>query len=147
MRDKGLVVSARGDLAEVQVECVAVSCQGCSARRLCTGNREKAGILSVRNPLHARIGDKVEIEIPEEKYSRALILFFGFLLLALLLGTAAGYGISILFTLDSEKSAIGGILLSLFLAGVFLSRYFRKKMSPHLYPVIIRILPELNSKR
>ena len=89
MRDSGRVLRTQDKFAEVEVSCLE-ACQGCSAKALCIGQSHQKGILSVKNPLHALPGDQVSLDIPEEKYARSLILFFGTLLAGSLLGLAAG---------------------------------------------------------
>ena len=139
MRDKGIVVTTEEDMAQVEVECFIESCQSCSAKSLCIGQNQSKGILTVRNPLRAGPGDEVEIEIPESKYSRALILLFGSLLVASLLGVGLGSLLSPLLPLSSSASSLLGLLFALIIAGLILFRYFRAKNKASLYPVIMGI--------
>ena len=140
MRDKGLVVSIKEDAAQVEVKCFIEACQRCSARSLCVGQNQSKGLLVAKNPLKACPGDEVEIEIPEMKYSKALILLFGSLLVASLFGMAAGSLLSPLLPLSSSLASLLGFLSALIIAGFVLSHYFRKKDKGALYPVIIDII-------
>jgi len=140
MKDKGLVVATKNDLAQVEVQCLIESCGSCSARSLCTGQDKSKGLLEAQNPLKACTGDEVEIEIPETKYNQALILLFGTLLAAALLGMGAGYLLSPLVPLSPSAASLSGLILAVFGTGLLLSRYFRKKNNAHMYPVIINIL-------
>lgn len=140
MKDKGWVVSTKNDLAQVEIVCLTDSCQKCAARNICAGNNQSKGLLTVKNPLNANSGDEVEIEIPDTKYNMALILLFGSLLVASLLGMGIGYVLSPLFPLSSQEMSFFGLLLFLILAGIILWRHFHKKNNAHLYPVIIDIL-------
>jgi positive regulator of sigma E activity len=140
MKDKGLVVATRDDLAQVEVQCLIESCGSCSARNLCTGQDKAKGLLEVQNPLRANTGDEVEIEIPETKYTQALILLFGTLLVAALLGMGAGYLLSPLVPLSSSAASLLGLILAVLGTGLGFFGYFRKKNKPHLYPVIINII-------
>jgi len=140
MKDKGLVVSTKNNFAQVEVECLIESCASCSARSLCTGRDKSKGLLEVQNPLNACTGDKVEIEIPETKYNQALILLFGTLLAAALLGMGAGYFLSPIVPMSSSAASLLGLILAVLGTGLFLFRYFRKKNKIHMYPVIINIL-------
>jgi positive regulator of sigma E activity len=90
--------------------------------------------------LHACPGDEVEIEIPDTKYSKALILLFGSLLVASLLGIGLGSLLSPLLPFTSSVSSLLGLLFALIIAGIVLFRYFRAKNKPSLYPVIINIM-------
>ncbi len=140
MKDKGRVVSTKNDLAQIEVVCLTDSCQECSARNICAGNNQSKGLLSVKNPLNASSGDEVEIEIPDTKYNIALILLFGSLLIASLLGMGIGYVLSPLLPLSSQETSFFGLLLFLIIAGIILWRHFQKKNKASLYPVIIDII-------
>lgn len=140
MRDKGLVINTKENMAQVEVQCFMESCHSCSARSLCVGQDQSKGLLMVKNPLHAFPGDEVEIEIPDTKYSRALILLFGSLLVASLLGMGIGYLLSPLLPLSSSGAILLGFLSALIIVGIFLSRYFPGKSKASLYPEIIGII-------
>jgi positive regulator of sigma E activity len=140
MKDKGLVVSTKDDLAQVEVQCLIESCGSCSAKSLCTGQDKAKGLLAVKNPLKACAGDRVAIEIPETKYNQVLILLFGSLLIAALLGMGAGYLLSSFLPLSSSAASLLGLLLAVIGAGGILYRHFRRKFKDQLYPVIINIL-------
>lgn len=135
MKDNALVVRAHGRLAEVEVNCLT-ACQACSAKSLCIGKTRSTGILSANNPLRAKPGDRVTIEIPEAAYSRSLILIFGSLLLAALAGMAAGYFSTALLGLPASTGALVGLCLGILAAGAWLFRHFRDKMNRRLLPTI-----------
>lgn len=140
MKDKGLVISTKNSFAQVEVQCLLESCASCSARSLCTGQDKFKGLLEVQNPLNACAGDEVEIEIPETKYNQALILLFGTLLAAALLGMGAGYLLSPIVPMSSSTTSLLGLILAVLGTGIVLFRYFQKKNKIHMYPVIINIL-------
>lgn len=139
MTDNGLVISTENDRAEVQVECFE-GCHDCRARDLCIGNKQTNGRLSVKNPIHAQPGDEVAIRIPEDSYSRALILFFGVLLAAALLGMGGGYLLAAITGFPSYTSSFIGLACGLAIGSVVLAYIFRKKNKEQLYPVIIDII-------
>ena len=139
MTDKGLVITTERDRAEVEITCLT-GCHECTAKSLCIGNKHNKGRLSVKNPLHAQPGDQVEIHIPEEKYSRALILLFGWLLSAIFLGIGAGYVSSMIFPLSVSMASLIGLACGLAIGGSVLDRIFRHKNKDQLYPVIIDII-------
>ncbi len=140
MRDKGIVVDLKGNFALVKVECFIESCKGCSLASLCLGKKQEQGILSVQNSLDASRGDEVEIEIPDTKYNKFLILIFSSLLAASLLGMGAGYLLSRLLSLPSSVASFVGLLAGLALASLIIYRYLRKKGNARLYPVITNII-------
>ena len=131
-------------MARVEVECFIESCQSCSTKSLCIGQDQSKskGILTARNPLHAGPGDEVDVEIPEANYSKALILLFGSLLVASLLGIGLGALLSPFLPFTSSVSSFLGFLCALVVVGFVLVRYFRGKNKTSLYPVIIGIAKE-----
>ena len=139
MRDKGTVISTEDNYARVEVSCLD-ACHGCSASILCIGEKNAKGLLSVKNPLKAKTGDCVQISIPESHYSKALILLFGVLLFAILMGMGLGYLISPILPLSSSEGSVLGIALGVVLAGIGLSIRFKRIDNKSLYPEIIEIL-------
>jgi positive regulator of sigma E activity len=139
MTDNGLVIMTENDFAEVEVNCFD-GCHDCTARSLCVGNKKNKGRLSVKNPIRALPGDEVKIQIPEDSYSRALILLFGGLLAAILLGTGGGYMLASVFSLSSSWTSFIGLVTGLIFGGVILNRIFRQKNEEQLYPEIIDII-------
>jgi positive regulator of sigma E activity len=139
MKDKGTVVSTEDNYARVEVACLE-ACQGCSASSLCIGQKNTNGLLSVKNPLHAKTGDLVLIAIPESHYSKALILLFGVLLFAIFSGMGLGHLISPVLPLSSSESSLICIALGVVLAGIGLSRRFKRINNKSLYPEITEIL-------
>ena len=139
MKDKGLVIAANNHSAEVEVACLE-ACHGCAAKTLCIGQNKKKGILSANNPLQARPGDEVTIEIPEGIYGKYLILLFGVLLIFALLGMAAGHFGSALLPLSDSSASIVGLFLGLAAAAAWLSNHFRRKANLRLVPTITGII-------
>ncbi len=139
MRDNGLVLAVERNLAEVEVSCLE-GCDDCAARSLCIGHKHTKGRLSVKNPLGAKPGDEVIIQIPEGNYSKALILLFAGLLVAMLAGMGGGYMISFLLPVSHLSASILGLFIGLIFGGFGLYRIFRRKNQQKLYPEIIDIL-------
>jgi positive regulator of sigma E activity len=138
MKDNGTVISTEGDLAQVKVSCFQ-ACDECSAHSLCIGPAKTKGQLLVKNPLNASPGDKVRIEVPEQNYTRALIIIFGGLLTAALVGMGVGYLFSGLTPLSLQQSSILGFFLGIGLITLGLFRYFRTINKIKMYPRIIAI--------
>lgn len=139
MTDSGRVITTEKGLAEVEVDCFE-GCHDCTAKNLCIGNKQNKGRLSVKNPLHAHPGDLVRIKIPEDQYSRALILLFGGLLVSILLGMAGGYVSALVFSFPPSLVSFIGLTTGLAIGGLVLKRIFRRKNKKNLYPVIIAII-------
>jgi positive regulator of sigma E activity len=139
MKDSATVIRVQNGLAWVKVA-PKVDCCECSARALCSGKQDREGKLAVRNPLGARPGDEVEIEVPETDYSRALTAIFGSLLIASLAGLALGYILSPVRSLGPGGNGFIGLLIGLGLSGLAIHRRYRAGNRDAGWPVIIQIL-------
>jgi len=144
MRDKGVVISARNDLARVEVACLEI-CEGCAAKTLCLKPSDSSGLLSAKNPLRAGPGDRVELEIPESHYSRALIRLFGILIFSVLSGLVSGHLLSVLLGSDPRTFGFAGSLLGLLGGAAWVHRYFKKNHGDNLFPVITKIIRQGDS--
>ncbi|MFZ2052978.1 MAG: SoxR reducing system RseC family protein [Candidatus Aminicenantales bacterium] len=139
MKDSATVVRVQNDLAWVKVT-PKVACCECSARMFCSAKQDEEGKLAVRNPVGARPGDEVEIEVPETDYSRALSAIFGFLLIASLAGLALGYVFSPVRSLAPGENGLIGLLAGLGLSGLVIHRRYRAGKRDAGWPVIVEIL-------
>jgi len=138
MKDNAIVISTEGDLAQVKVSCFQ-ACDECLAHSLCIGSSKTKGQLLVKNPLNASPGDKVQIEVPEQNYTRALIIIFGGLLAASLAGMGIGYLFSRFIPLSLSLSSMLGFFLGIGLITLWLFRYFQTINQKKMYPRIIDI--------
>ncbi len=139
MRDNAVVLSVEKQMAWVQVS-PQQSCGECSARTLCLGRKGAAGRLAVYNPLRAKPGDAVEIEVPEAYYEKEMTRIFGLLLAISVAGFLFGYFVHPLSPLGPKGNALAGLLLGLFGAGIGLARYYRAQRIKSRFPVIVAIL-------
>jgi positive regulator of sigma E activity len=140
MEEKAVVCASQKDFAQVQVELKGEICPTCSARSLCVGQQEEKGTITVLNPLSARPGDEVKIEIPEGDYTKELIRLFGILLIGSILGLALGYLLALFLSLPPTPISLLGFLLGLLSGGFILFRQFGRAKKNKLYPVIVDII-------
>jgi len=138
MKDKGIVISTRRAQAQVKVACLE-ACDDCAVHSLCIGNQQDKGLVSVQNALQAQPGDEVLIEVPDGFYNKALILLFGGMLGAGLLGMMAGYMLAASLSWSANQAALIGFFLGIGTAAFVLFRYFRRSDNTRLYPIIIDI--------
>jgi positive regulator of sigma E activity len=139
MRDSARVIRVEKDLAWVQAE-PRIPCCDCSALSLCAGKMDPKGHIVVRNPLRARPGDDVEIEVPETDYSRELAKIFGLLLFAALAGMALGHIVSPLKGFTPGENGFFGLLAGLLLCGFVIYRHYHRGKASVRWPVIVGIL-------
>jgi positive regulator of sigma E activity len=138
MKDKALVLSTQDNLAWVKVS-PQISCAECPARSLCAGQKDAAGRLTVRNPVQARPGDSVLIEVTETNYHKDLIRIFGLLLIGSLLGLTLGSVIRPLIGLGQAENGLLGLAVGLIISGTGLFYYYRTRKRQPDYPVIVEI--------
>ena len=139
MIDEGVVVSVDGLTARVKVR-PGSACCSCSARTLCQGRKGEDGTLLTLNPLQARSGDEVTVDIPEEAYSTDAIRLFGGLLLAALLGFGLGTLGGVLVHLPVSEAGFVGLFLGLAAGGFALGRSFGRSGRQNNFPVVSSIL-------
>jgi len=140
MKDKGKIISLKGSLARVELDCVT-GCQQCAARHICSNKEQGKGLISAQNPVKACLGDEVTIEVPERRYSKTLTLLFSFMLMASLLGMVLGTVCAGWLSLPSYSGGITGFFLGLIVTGSALFYHF-KKNKRDFYPEIIDIIRE-----
>jgi positive regulator of sigma E activity len=139
MKDNATVLRVQDGLAWVKVT-PKVACCECSARTFCSAKQDLEGKLAVRNPVDARPGDEVEIDVPETDYSRALSTIFGFLLIASLAGLALGYILHPVRNLEPGINGFIGLAAGLGLGGLAVHRRYRSWKRDTGWPVIIAVL-------
>ncbi|MCX7974985.1 MAG: SoxR reducing system RseC family protein [Candidatus Aminicenantes bacterium] len=127
-----------GPYAEVLVQSKE-ACHACAARALCSFNESGQALLRVLNPLSARPGDLVEIEVPETTYSKHFILIFGLLILFSVSGALLGTIFSPLVSLSANVFGVIGFVFGAGLASIIIWKIFRQSKRA-LLPIIRDIL-------
>lgn len=138
MKDKGIVISTYQAEAQVKVACLE-ACDDCAVHSLCIGNQQAKGLVAAQNKLQAKPGDEVVLEVPDGIYNKALILIFGGLLGAGLLGMTLGYLLAQPLSWSTTQAPLIGFFLGLGIAALGLFRYYRTSDHSKLYPIIIDI--------
>lgn len=138
MIDQALVKRVDGAFAEVLVQ-PKEACHACAARALCSFNESGQALLRVLNPIKAKPGDLVEIEVPEASYSRQLILIFSLLIVFSFSGALLGVIFSSFLGLLPNTSGAVGFFLGLSLAAFLIAKRYRQPKRI-LLPIIREIL-------
>ncbi len=138
MRDEALVKITEGQFAQVLVRS-REACHSCASRALCAVTETGEAQLRVLNPVAAQPGDWVEIEVPEQAYSRHLIQIFGTLLLGAVLGAGLGTWLASWLKISISTAGVLGFFLGAGAAGLIIRGLFsRPQRQP--FPVITTIL-------
>ena len=128
MIETGKVIEIKGDRAEVALP----PTEGCASCKKCAmGRTGKYMTLEAENPVAARVGDEVAVEVPRRDPLVAASLLFGLPLLGMLAGIIAGTLLERALGWDSEVPALvlGGVLLvgSFFLVKLREKKFARQK--------------------
>jgi positive regulator of sigma E activity len=143
MTDDVVVISSDNGMARVKVTAKAACCD-CSARAICLGENNPEQILMVLNPLKAKPGDTVTIEIPDDTYTKTITRMFGVLLIAGLTGFGSGTLIAAMLHMPESEFGLPGFLLGIFAGGIYIYHDFQVPGKKKLYPVITAIHPLVN---
>ena len=133
-RQEGIVVSVAGSVTKVKTS-RHNNCDNCGA---CPGN--SAIVLEAQNPLHAKAGQRVELEVRDANMLQAAFIVFILPLVAACAGSWAGRYAAVHFGFDTLGLQIAGGVLAFGLAIVYI-KYFDKAAGANTgnQPVIIRI--------
>ncbi|WP_422444006.1 SoxR reducing system RseC family protein [Thermoanaerobacterium sp. DL9XJH110] len=88
MRERAVVVESKGKEAKVSIlrSSACDHCRGCAV-----GTEKKALQVWVKNPVHAKVGQTVEIELETAALLTATFMVYVVPLIAFLVGVALGY--------------------------------------------------------
>jgi positive regulator of sigma E activity len=108
--ETGIVVETRGDTAIVQVEPRA-QCAHCAARLPCYSMGPGVRRIHVENTVHARVGDRVQIDCPPQSRVLSAFLLFFFPIVLALVGYFVGFAVR-----PTEGSGVLGTFVGFILA-------------------------------
>ena len=96
MREKAIVIAHKGNKAQVEIirSSACDSCRGCAVDK-----KNKHFRVWVNNPLNARIGQRVEIELKSSIFLFATFIAYIVPLLAFLVGIVLGYKFAYFFNI------------------------------------------------
>jgi len=134
-QQEGIVIETRGDMARVKTS-RHNDCENCGA---CPGN--SAIVLDARNPLDAKIGQRVVIEIQEVNMLKAAFIVYVLPLLAAFAGAMTGGWLAAKTGYEATWfQLVGGFIFFAF--AVFYIKVFDRasRSDVAMQPIIIRIL-------
>ncbi len=114
MREKGIVLANKKDCAQVEIRRTSAcdGCRGCSV-----GEKGKSLKVWAKNPLNAKVGQVVEIELNASTFLSATLIAYGVPLLAFLAGVGFGYKVSGLLNIIATElfallTGVGAMFIS-----------------------------------
>ncbi len=89
MEEPGKVMTIAGDRAEVEVT-PGDACAHCGASGFCNWSGRKYRLVAARNPVGARVGDRVVVRTPEQGRYRSAVVVFGLPVAMMVIGIVVG---------------------------------------------------------
>ncbi len=134
--EEGVVVSAENGYADVSV-IQNEKCDDCSAKIICKPNKDELNILRVENPIGAKVGDNVQIEIKGLSILKVSFNLYGVPLILLLIGIFLGISIFDGNEFSELYSVFFGIgLIAIYFILIF---YHQKNLKDQILPKIVFI--------
>jgi len=134
--EEGIVVALDGRIAKVQAKKHS-DCECCGA---CSG--DMATIMDVYNPVDAKVGQRVIIEIPEDKMLKSAFIVFLLPMITTFMGYLIGVWISQRYGLPAMSSKVGASIVAFALTLLYIRYYDRSMAKTKMMPVITDILSE-----
>ena len=138
--EEGIIEQTKRNKARVRIERSA-SCSHCESRGSCGVTGGKTMLIDVLNPLHAEVGDRVEIGVPTQSFLKLTLLVYLLPVIALLIGAMLGRAWGPAFGLQDSLAAVIGGALFMGLTFIILKRFDRTAGEKKDYqPVMRRII-------
>lgn len=124
MREKAIVVKNNKNQAQVEIKRSAAcdGCKGCSV-----GREGKSLRVWAQNPIGARVGQTVEIELSEATFLSATLIAYGVPLLAFILGVGLGFKVAIPLNISAVEPFSLFVGLGLMAIGFLTIRFFTNR--------------------
>ncbi len=123
MEEKGRIIEVEGSLARVEIERKSA----CGTCRACTLGMGNTMITEAENPLGAKIGQRVRLEISSWEVLKGAFLIYILPLLFLILGLVLGITITNRYGLAESSQTVGLILGLAFLVLSFIPLWRHSK--------------------
>ncbi len=132
---QGVVIEIMDNMAKVKVNRHG-ECKNCGA---CPG--DNALVLEAKNPIQAKLGERVVFEIKETNMLKAAFIVYILPLIAIFLGCIAGNWLALKVDEPVKIFQIGGGVVA-FILSVFYIKFFEKSAhnNEKMQPIIIRVL-------
>lgn len=120
LKEAATVVSTSASKAKVAI-IRSEACGNCPAKTMCSTASGNINVLEVRNPLEARPGQKVIIELQPEALVKATAMVYLVPAIAMVTGATAGW-----LQADTDLGSMFGALTGLIAASLFLFWHGRR---------------------
>ncbi len=142
LEEEGIIVDLVDGRAVVKAHRSGM-CNSCSASRSCHSEDEKDMIIEVRNPVNAKVGQRVKIALSSGSVMYASIIIYLVPLISLFIGAITGkwVAIGVNNTINQELSEVAFAIVFLIIS-FFIIRACNKRVeeNPDFRPIITEIL-------
>lgn len=134
-QQEGIVIELTGEMARVKTS-RHNDCENCGA---CPGN--SAIVLDVRNPVGAKVGQHVIVEVQEVGMLKAAFIVYVLPLLAIFAGAAMGYFLSDYLNKAALWFEVSGGLIAFVISVIYIKFFDRSaRTDAKMQPVIVSII-------
>ncbi len=112
--EEGIIEKASKRKALVRIQ-PSSACASCDSRDTCDVTSDKKMVIEVANDLQARIGDRVEISMPEGSLLKLSFLVYFLPVVALVAGAILGARLAPIFNMESTPASVlgGGLAMAI----------------------------------
>lgn len=136
--EEGIVIAIDGKMAKVRASRHS-DCENCGA---CPG--DLATVMDVYNPVDAKVGQRVSIEISETNMLKAAFIVYLLPLLTAFIGFLFGRWVSQNYGFPALLSEVGATIIAFVLTLVYIKYYDRAMKKTTMMPVIKNVLSKIN---
>ncbi|MEA3232139.1 MAG: SoxR reducing system RseC family protein [Thermodesulfobacteriota bacterium] len=138
--EEGIVTAVTSTTAWVKTN-RSSGCKHCSARHSCQPQDNQETVVEVENPVNARVGDRILLNVETAALLKASFLIYVFPILCMIAGAGLGQGAGVVAGLNPAwTSPVGAVIF--FVGALFFmkSKGNRLAQSAAYRPEIVRIL-------
>lgn len=142
VEEEGIIVNVIDGRAIVKAQRSGM-CGSCSASKSCHMEGEKDMMIEARNPVEAKVGQRVKIALASRSILYASIVIYLIPLMSLFIGALAGrwVAIGLNYAINQEISEATVGIIFLVASFLILRMYFKKiEGNPDFIPIITEIL-------
>ena len=138
--EEGIVTAVTSTTAWVKTN-RSSGCKNCSSRHSCHPQNNQEAVVEVENPVHARVGDRILLNVETASLLKASFLIYVFPILCMIAGAVLGQGAGVVAGLNPAWTS--PMMAVIFFAGALFfmkSKGNRLAQSAAYRPKIVRIL-------
>ena len=138
--EEGIVTAVTSTTAWVKTN-RSSGCKHCSARHSCNPQDNQETVVEVENPVHARVGDRILLNVETASLLKASFLIYIFPILCMIAGAGLGQGAGVLASLNPAWTS-PALAVIFFVGALFFmkSKGNRLAQTESYRPKIVRIL-------